>query len=391
LAQATLAAFGVSEFTQRTRRAQAAMAEEGLAALLLTSEPDVRYFSGFLTRFWESPTRPWFLIVPAAGRPLAVIPTIGAELMSTTWLSDIRTWDAPDYADDGVPLLAEAIREHAAKGDRVGVPIGRETSLRMPLADWANLWRELPNRHPADATPLLRDLQCRKSEAEVALIREACAIGGRAFDRVPKIAVPGAALADVFRQFQSLLLDEGADWVSYLAGASDRGGYSDVISPAHDAPLAAGDVLMLDTGAVRQGYFCDFDRNWSLGPAAKPVQEANRILYDCVERGFEAARPGARARDLHAAMSELLDLHSAGPIVGRLGHGLGMRLTEPPSLMPADDTRLLPGMVLTLEPALLIERGRMIVHEEVIVIGEDGPAWLTPRASREILVLDWGE
>jgi len=43
------------------------MARHGLGALLLTTEPEVRYFSGFLTRFWESPTRPWFLLVPAEG------------------------------------------------------------------------------------------------------------------------------------------------------------------------------------------------------------------------------------------------------------------------------------------------------------------------------------
>ena len=94
--------FPHSEFETRTARAQAAMAENGLSALLLTTEPEVRYFTGFLTRFWESPTRPWFLIVPAAGKPVAVIPSIGAHLMGQTWLDDIRTWRAPDYDDDGI-------------------------------------------------------------------------------------------------------------------------------------------------------------------------------------------------------------------------------------------------------------------------------------------------
>jgi Xaa-Pro aminopeptidase len=71
----------------------------------------------------------------------------------------------------------------------------------------------------------------------------------------------------VFRRFQMLCLEEGADWVPYLAGAAGQGGYFDVISPATDAPLAPGDVLMLDTGAIRDGYFCDFDRNYSVGRA----------------------------------------------------------------------------------------------------------------------------
>ncbi|MGC1488801.1 MAG: hypothetical protein WA784_13545 [Albidovulum sp.] len=48
------------------------------------TEPEVRYFSGFQTLSWQSPTRPWFLFVPAAGKPIANIPEIGAALMRRT-------------------------------------------------------------------------------------------------------------------------------------------------------------------------------------------------------------------------------------------------------------------------------------------------------------------
>ena len=114
--------FPPEEFRARTARAQAAMAREDLAALLLTTEADIRYVSGFLTRFWESPTRPWFLILPAAGDPVAVIPSVGAHLMGRTWLTDIRTWRAPDPEDDGVILLADTLAELVPPGGRVGVP-----------------------------------------------------------------------------------------------------------------------------------------------------------------------------------------------------------------------------------------------------------------------------
>jgi len=73
--------FPVSEFEARTAKAQRLMAEAdpGIDALLFCTEPEVRYFSGFLTPFWQSPTRPWFLIVPREGKPVAVIPGIGQE------------------------------------------------------------------------------------------------------------------------------------------------------------------------------------------------------------------------------------------------------------------------------------------------------------------------
>ena len=75
--------FPVEEFEARTAKAQRLMAETGFDALLLCTEAEVRYFSGFLTPFWQSPARPWFLIVPREGKPVAVIPGIGETLMRT--------------------------------------------------------------------------------------------------------------------------------------------------------------------------------------------------------------------------------------------------------------------------------------------------------------------
>jgi Xaa-Pro dipeptidase len=78
---------------------------------------------------------------------------------------------------------------------------------------------------------------------------------------------------------------------------------------------------------------------------------------------------------------------SIGHNVGRLGHGLGLQLTEPPSHMPGDATVLQPGMVLTIEPGMEYAPGRMIVHEEDIVVRPGGAEVLTPRAPRELWVV----
>ena len=81
--------FPVGEFESRCAKAQAAMSLGGIDALLLTAEPEVRYFSGFLTPFWQSPTRPWFLVVPASGKPVAVIPEIGLDCMASTRIEEL--------------------------------------------------------------------------------------------------------------------------------------------------------------------------------------------------------------------------------------------------------------------------------------------------------------
>ena len=97
--------FDRREFEARLARAQAAMTADELDALVVTTAPNVRYFTGFNTQFWESPTRPWFVVVPREGSAIAVIPEIGAPGMAETWIEDIRTWPAPRPDDDGVSLL----------------------------------------------------------------------------------------------------------------------------------------------------------------------------------------------------------------------------------------------------------------------------------------------
>ncbi|MCP3971706.1 MAG: aminopeptidase P family protein [Rhodobacteraceae bacterium] len=376
--------FADAEFHARVARLQAGMGAAGLDALLLTTAPDVFYVTGFLTRFWESPARPWFVVVPAKGAPVAVIPSIGAELMGKTWLRDIRCWAAPDLADDGVTLLADTLCDMVPETGRIGVPMGHETQLRMPLADYERLRAATAPRRVADARDVLHRVREVKSEPEIERIRQTCAVADRAFDRVPAIAREGVPLDAVFRRFQIALLQEGADWVPYLAGGAGPGGYGDVISPADDRPLQAGDLLMLDTGAVKAGYFCDFDRNWAIGHADDASRRAYDTLFAATEAGLAAARPGATAADLFRAMRDVIGQTGEA---GRLGHGLGLSLTEWPSLIAADRTAMRPGMVMTLEPGIEIAPGRIMVHEENIVIREDGAELLSRRAPVELPVI----
>ena len=145
--------FAEKEFEERVESAQNLMQENALSALLLCTEAEVRYFTGFHTPFWQSPTRPWFLILPLNGKPVAVIPSIGEVSMKETWIDDIRTWSSPNPSDEGVSLLSNTLNEILAiasnqsnSGLEIGLPMGNETHLRMPLVDFAKL-KELIHPH----------------------------------------------------------------------------------------------------------------------------------------------------------------------------------------------------------------------------------------------------
>ncbi|SVB83378.1 uncharacterized protein METZ01_LOCUS236232, partial [marine metagenome] len=122
--------FEQTEFEIRMKRIQTRMSDAQMDVILLTTEPDVRYFTGFFTQFWESPTRPWFVLLPLSGKPIAIIPEIGAAGMAATWIEDIHTWPAPRPDDDGLSLLKRIIKELPRRHGRLGVPLGHETFLR---------------------------------------------------------------------------------------------------------------------------------------------------------------------------------------------------------------------------------------------------------------------
>ncbi len=373
--------FPESEFAARLERAQAAMAVERLDAVLLTGEVEIRYFSGFLTQFFQSPTRPWFLVLPKSGKPIAVIPAIGAQAMARTWVEEIRTWSSPHADDDGVSLLAQTLAE---QGRCIGLPMGRESSLRMPLNDFNRLRRRLDGTEFKDASPIIANLRMIKSEREIDKIAFACTCVSDAFDRAPELFAVGQSDVEAFRRFKIECLNQGVDDVSYLVGGAGEGGYGDIISPPLGREIRSGDVLILDTGCTYDGYFCDFDRNFAFGDAGDEAHRAYDTVYQATEAGLAAARPGATCADLYRAMHGVMGGEGD---VGRLGHGLGMQLTEGPSNTAWDETELRPGMVMTLEPGVAYGNGKVMVHEENIVIRDGPPQLLSRRAPPELPVI----
>lgn len=383
-----LRGFAEAEFAARTAQAQKRMVQLDLAGLLLMSEAELRYFSGFHTLFWQSPTRPWFLFVPVEGKPVAIIPEIGAALMRQTWIDDIRTWSAPNPQDDGISLLTDLLLPLAQTGASIGVLKGHETALRMPLGDYERLLAGLPGLRIDDATRIVRALRMVKSPAEIEKLAHICAIGSATFALVPNFSREGVALEDVFRAFRREALLQGADDVPYLVGGAGPGGYCDVISPPSRRALRSGDVMMLDTGATWSGYFCDFNRNFAIGHADDRSRRAYDVLWRATEAGLAAARPGTTCRELFQAMKSVIaEMDDRGGDVGRLGHGLGMQLTEWPSHAQFDETVIEEGMVLTLEPSLGYGNGQIMVHEENIVVRADGADLLSARAAPELLVI----
>ena len=380
--------FDIAEFEIRLHRVQARMRAQKMDVILLTSEPDVRYFTGFFTQFWESPTRPWFILLPLQGKPIAVIPEIGAAGMAATWVEDIHTWPAPRPGDDGINLLRDRILQLPRRFGRIGVSLGHESILRMPAGDYQRLLDGLGTFEVADASMPLHQLRYVKSAAEIEKIHHICDLASDAFEALPHSLKVGESERQNCQRLRIDLLERGADNTPYLISGSGPGGYDSIIMGPTDRIIENGDVLIIDTGTTFDGYFCDFDRNFAFGHADEDTRRAYEVVYAATDAGFAAARPGATTSDIYAAMWSVLEAGGAlGNSVGRLGHGLGMQLTEWPSITADDNTPLEPGVVLTLEPGMEFAPGRQMVHEEDIVITQEGARLLSRRAPPELPII----
>ena len=101
--------FDKKEYKERVNKALKLMEKSNLEMLLITSPQNFRYFTGLDSYFWESPTRPWFVLISLLKDPIAIVPSIGESALQKTWVKDIKTWQSPNPEDEGVTAVKEAI------------------------------------------------------------------------------------------------------------------------------------------------------------------------------------------------------------------------------------------------------------------------------------------
>jgi Xaa-Pro dipeptidase len=196
-------------------------------------------------------------------------------------VNDIRTWAAPQPDDDGVSLMAQVLGNIPRKFGRIGWEMGRESIIRMPIADFDRIRAACAGIEFADASPLIWRLRMVKSPAEVTKIERACQIASRAYAALPGQLSIGMDEHEVARLFRAELTRQGADAIPFMAVTSGAGGYDQIIVGPLERKLAGGDVLFIDLGATFDGYFCDFDRNFAVGEIDDETRRVQDIVWPC--------------------------------------------------------------------------------------------------------------
>jgi Xaa-Pro aminopeptidase len=327
------------------------------------------------------------VVVPASGKPIGIVPEIGESEFKKTWLEDIKTWPSPRPEDEGISILKSTIDNLKKTYGQIGAEFGKEMTIRMPVRDLFKL-KEIVKINIVDGSDAIWEMRMIKTNAEVERIKHICSIASDAYYDLPSILNIGDTEREAVNKLKIDIINRGADNVPFMPGISGKGGVSQIVCGPSDKVIENGDILFIDTGSTFDGYFCDFDRNFAFGSTTSEVEKVYEILWHATDAGINAAKPGASTFDIFNAMNKIIsDGNAVGNNVGRLGHGLGLQLTEPPSHRPGDNTLIKENMVLTIEPGMEYAQGKMIVHEENVVIRKDGAELITKRAPKEIPII----
>lgn len=361
------------EYAGRLERLRVLMPKRGLDAVLLGTGTNLKYFSGYPSPA-RSGSRPFFLLLPLHGDPIFVVQSgRKAEALRFSWIQDVR-----DYSElSRVPtsLLHDAMRERELLGKKVGMEFGFEQYLDLPYQELCRLKESLVGIELEDASELLWRLRMIKTPNEIACLRRACQVLGRAYDETFGAAREGMTERQIANMIRNSFEKSGAD-EAFILTTSGRGNYGLTTKAPESRPIERGDMVWVDAGCTVCGYNSDFSRAAVVGQASPEQLRAQDAISQITWAAVEQVRPGLKTSQLaHLcdASLERLEFAYDVPISGlasRVGHGLGMDVTEPPHVAEYDHTVLEAGMVITIEPGVATEYGTFHVEENILVTPE---------------------
>jgi Xaa-Pro aminopeptidase len=236
----------------------------------------------------------------------------------------------------------------------------------------------------------VEQLRAVKDDAEVELLREACAIADRALaDLIAANGLrAGRSERAVGRDLDARMLDHGAEAPSFETIVAT--GPNSAI-PHHrpgDRELAGGDFVKLDFGAEYGGYHSDMTRTYVLGAVADWQREVYELVHTAQAAGRAALAIGAEVTTIDAAARDVIAAAGRAAEFGHgLGHGVGLEIHEAPALSPLGAGTLADRMAVTVEPGVYLPGRGGVRIEDTLVVREGAEPELLTLSSKDLTVL----
>lgn len=368
--------FTLEEYAERHDRARALMDETGLDGLLITHVDNLYYLTGYRSWLRISQHRPFLAIASPRREPTLILPGLEAgNAALKSWVLDVRTWQTPAECLD---LCATALVDHGLRNSTVGVEMGEDQWIGMPLEMWQELSRAAKSVTFRSATPMWWALRRIKSRAEIEHLREACRCADAGIEAGFAALKPGATESDLSRAIGRGMLKAGAEGVAFLVVKSGTGATNAGNKYATDRPIAPGEIVSFDVGCTHAGYASDMIRSGCYDTPADEIVEKQQLARDMADACLAQVKAGATVAAVDNARVDFLQSHELGvPAYGGVGHSIGISVHELPRIGPGIDDTLDERMVINIEPSVRLSAAGGIAVEDTVVVTHDGYDFLT--------------
>lgn len=282
--------------------------------------------------------------------------------------------------------LYDQINELCAKH---GVSVVSVQANCMTLADAAVLSEKLDSKLDTSSalSDIITQIRIEKSTEEIQSITAAQRIAERGYEHILGFIREGRTEREIQLELDHYMLSHGAEALSFDTIALSGANTSLPHGVPCDKPVQNGEFVLLDFGAVVNGYHSDMTRTAAVGQP----NEKMRAVYDTVLKAqlaaLDKARAGITGAELDAAARDVIKNAGYGECFGHsLGHGVGMEIHEPPNASQNSKITLTEGMTVTVEPGIYIEGEFGVRIEDLVVIKKDGCANIT-KAVKELIVI----
>jgi Xaa-Pro aminopeptidase len=349
-----------NEYDQRRQAVGQALTARKLDAMLVAYSANLRYLSGF------TGSNGSLLVLPE--RAILFTDPRYQIQASQEVNCQVRIAKGPM-----VVSIAAAISRLRLR--RIGYEPPRMT------CDWfESLRKNVPSRSSLEpVTGWIEELRTIKSPGELECIRRSVETNSRAFEEVSKSVRPGMTEQDLAAELEYRMRRLGAQRPAFetIVAGGERGALPH--AQPTSAKLENGGLVVVDMGAVQDGYCSDMTRMLFLGSPGTKVKRTYRAVLEAQAAAIEAVRPGVSTAHVDRQARRVLKGYGLdAAFVHSTGHGLGLEIHESPRIGKRDKGRLDAGMAITIEPGVYLEGFGGIRIEDTVVVTGGGCEILTP-------------
>lgn len=353
---------------------RAALAAADVDAVVAVSPENVPYVANCIIGTQTSIRDRLALVLwPKGGEPTFIVCAVEAhQARDESWIPDIRTY--VEFQTSPVALLAEVMREKGLARSKVAIELGC-----LSARYFAELHEHTPGVAWVDAEPFFDRVRVQKAEHEITQLREAAVATEQAMLDIYTTIRPGESERSMKARLINRLLELGADSMLFTyINAGPNTGYP------HNLPgeyqCQTGDVIKSDVGGRWGAYISDIARTGVVGTPSVRQADIWARLREVHVASIDQLRPGKLASDCFLTMKAGMERVGLPFPLPHAGHSVGVTGHEWPMLTAANHVPIQPGMCFMVETRVRWPGQEGYHMEDLILVTESGPQWLTDTA-----------